>query len=160
MGLVRFFMFFCKKSLMFIKAALVYAMKYYYNLKCITVMAKLHFLSAITPVYSVTWWHFRKHVRQTASWAGLGQWKLPSIPDLQPSVWRSGYARLLSCLLSAFKVHQADSHCSQNTHTTCSVTGSDSWCELISYSSVWAQCSAPGRIWTVVCVERFSWECV
>ncbi len=34
------------------------------------------------------------YVSQTASWAGLGQWKLPSIPDLQPSVWRSGYARL------------------------------------------------------------------
>ncbi len=34
------------------------------------------------------------HVAQTASWAGLGQWKLPYIPDLQPSVWRSGYARL------------------------------------------------------------------
>ncbi len=28
-----------------------------------------------------------------ASWAGLGQWKLPWFPDLQPSVWRSGYAR-------------------------------------------------------------------
>ncbi len=34
------------------------------------------------------------YVGQTASWAGLGQWNLPSIPDLQPSVWRSGYARL------------------------------------------------------------------
>ncbi len=30
-----------------------------------------------------------------ASWAGLGQWKLPSIPDLQLSVWRSDYARLM-----------------------------------------------------------------
>ncbi len=35
------------------------------------------------------------HVGQTASWVGLGQWKLPSIPDLQSSVWRSGYARLV-----------------------------------------------------------------
>ncbi len=35
------------------------------------------------------------HVGQTASWVGLGQWNLPYIPDLQPSVWRSGYARLL-----------------------------------------------------------------
>ncbi len=34
------------------------------------------------------------HVSQTASWAGLGQWKLPWIPDLEPSVWRSGYVRL------------------------------------------------------------------
>ncbi len=35
-----------------------------------------------------------------ASWAGLGQWNLPSIPDLQPSVWRSGYARLgVRCLV-------------------------------------------------------------
>ncbi len=34
------------------------------------------------------------HVGQTASWVGLSQWKLPYIPDLQPSVWRSGYARL------------------------------------------------------------------
>ncbi len=34
------------------------------------------------------------HVGQTASWAGLGQWKLRYIPDFQPSVWRSGYARL------------------------------------------------------------------
>ncbi len=33
------------------------------------------------------------HVGQTASWAGLGQWKLPYIPDLQLSVWRSGYTR-------------------------------------------------------------------
>ncbi len=55
------------------------------------------------------WWHFHAqkrdaernelwlvvlHVGQTASWAGLGQWKLPSTPDLQPSVWSSGYARL------------------------------------------------------------------
>ncbi len=30
---------------------------------------------------------------------GFGQWNLPSIPDLQPSVWRSGYARLpFKCL--------------------------------------------------------------
>ncbi len=34
------------------------------------------------------------HVGQTASWASIGQWKLPYIPDLQPSVWKSGYARL------------------------------------------------------------------
>ncbi len=34
------------------------------------------------------------HVGETASWAGLGQRMLPWIPDLQPSVWRSGYARL------------------------------------------------------------------
>ncbi len=33
------------------------------------------------------------------SLAGLGQWNLPYIPDLQPSVWRSGYTRLsLHCL--------------------------------------------------------------
>ncbi len=29
-----------------------------------------------------------------ASWAGLGHSKRPKFPDLQPSVWRSGYARL------------------------------------------------------------------
>ncbi len=55
------------------------------------------------------WWHFYTpkrdaernklwlviwHVGQTALWAGLDQWRLSSIPDLQPSVWRSGYARL------------------------------------------------------------------
>ncbi len=34
------------------------------------------------------------HVGETASWAGLGQQKLPWIPDLQPSVWRSGYTSL------------------------------------------------------------------
>ncbi len=34
------------------------------------------------------------HVGQTASWAGLDHWRLSSIPDLQPSVWRSGYERL------------------------------------------------------------------
>ncbi len=31
------------------------------------------------------------HVSQTASWVGLDQWMQPYI---QPSVWRSGYARL------------------------------------------------------------------
>ncbi len=30
-----------------------------------------------------------------ASWAGLGHSNRPNFPDLQPSVWRSGYARLL-----------------------------------------------------------------
>ncbi len=34
------------------------------------------------------------HVGQKASWADLGQWKLPWIPDLQSPVWRSGHARL------------------------------------------------------------------
>ncbi len=34
------------------------------------------------------------HVGQMASWVGLGQLNRTSIPDLQPSVWRSGYARL------------------------------------------------------------------
>ncbi len=50
------------------------------------------------------WWHFHTpkrdveqnelwlvvgHVCQMASWVGLGQWKLPWIPDLQPSVLRT-----------------------------------------------------------------------
>ncbi len=39
------------------------------------------------------------HVSQTASWAGLDQWMQPYIPDLQPSVWRSGYTSLLSSQL-------------------------------------------------------------
>ncbi len=48
------------------------------------------------------WWHFHAqkrdaeqnelwlvvwHVGQTASWAGLGQWMQPYVPDLQQSVW-------------------------------------------------------------------------
>ncbi len=39
------------------------------------------------------------HVGQTASWVGLGQSMPPYIPDLQPSVWRSGYTRLSSSWL-------------------------------------------------------------
>ncbi len=40
-------------------------------------------------IWLVVW-----HDGQMASWAGLGQWKRTSIPDLQSSVWRSGYASL------------------------------------------------------------------
>ncbi len=36
------------------------------------------------------------HVGQMASWAGLGQWKRPSIPDLQPSVWSIAFHHLIS----------------------------------------------------------------
>ncbi len=36
---------------------------------------------------------------------GLGQWKLPYITDLQPSVWRSGYARLaVACYIAVHKI--------------------------------------------------------
>ncbi len=53
-------------------------------------------------------WFVVWHVGQTASWAGLGQWKLPWISDLQLSVWRSGYARLnirFSPCLVSFLTH-------------------------------------------------------
>ncbi len=43
------------------------------------------------------------HVGQTASWEGLDQWMWPSIPDFQPSVWRSGYARLLTESLTTWQ---------------------------------------------------------
>ncbi len=36
---------------------------------------------------------------------GLGQWKQPFIPDLQPSVWRSGYARLHEALQRIQAIH-------------------------------------------------------
>ncbi len=65
------------------------------------------------------WWHFHApkrdaernklwlvvwHVGQTASWAGLGQWMRPSIPDLQsvsqPSVWPGVTGRQRKCYVS------------------------------------------------------------
>ncbi len=49
------------------------------------------------------------HVGQTASWAGFGQWNLPSIP-----VWRSGYSRLV-----VFHLHLLTESvsCWKKTHT-------------------------------------------
>ncbi len=40
-------------------------------------------------------WLVALPVSYMASWAGLGHSNRPNFPDLQPSVWRSGYARLL-----------------------------------------------------------------
>ncbi len=63
---------------------------------------KVRSIETLKYVRELLWWHFNYpkrdaewnelwlvvwHVGQTASWAGLGQWKLPWIPDLQPSVW-------------------------------------------------------------------------
>ncbi len=39
-------------------------------------------------------WLVTLPVSHMASWAGLGHSKRPKFPDLLPSVWRSGYARL------------------------------------------------------------------
>ncbi len=39
-------------------------------------------------------WLVALTVSQKASWAGLGHSKRTKFPDLQPSAWRSGYARL------------------------------------------------------------------
>ncbi len=39
-------------------------------------------------------WLVALPVSHVASWAGLGHSKRPKLPDLQLSVWRSGYARL------------------------------------------------------------------
>ncbi len=50
-----------------------------------------------TPKCDAEWnelWLVVWHVGQTASWAGFDQGMQSYIPDLQPSVWRSGYARL------------------------------------------------------------------
>ncbi len=47
-------------------------MQHFHALKCDAERNKL---------WLVVW-----HVGQMVSWAGLGQWKLPWIPDLQPSV--------------------------------------------------------------------------
>ncbi len=81
-----------------------------------------HIIFKLRPIVLHTglllWWHLHTpkrdanrnelwlvvwNVSQTASWVGFGQWKLPWIPDLQPSVWRSGYARLDMILLSNIK---------------------------------------------------------
>ncbi len=101
---------------MFIKAALVYAMKYYYNLKCITVMAKLNFYQQLlqsivshddtSENMSVKQHHGRAlanescHLFQTFSRQSEGQVTRDfCYACFQPS-----------------RFIKADSHCSQNSH--------------------------------------------